>query len=413
MKQSHLFAKTIRNISDDVKSASHKLLLRGGFIFPVAAGIYALSPLGFRVFEKIKNIIRSDFDKFEVQEISMPIVHPARIWKQTGRFQEIGDELWKIKNREGEDFVLAMTHEEIVAHIAETVIKTYKDLPILVNQFQIKIRDELRARGGMLRAKEFLMQDAYSFDRNEKGMDESYEKFYESYKMIFKNLSLEVVSVEASGGVMGQGQSHEFMLISEVGEDKAVFCEKCGYKANIEVLVNAKNCPKCEIELKEASAIELGHIFKLGLKYSKPLNIKFKDNEGKDNIVYMGSYGIGIGRAMAAIAEVHNDEKGLVWPQALSPFTAHLISLKQNDESGKIYATLLKSGIDVLYDDRLDKTPGEKFADADLMGISYRIVVSEKTIEKKSVEVKKRNEEKRELLSTEKLSSFLLKNFNN
>ncbi|MEK7627584.1 MAG: aminoacyl--tRNA ligase-related protein, partial [Patescibacteria group bacterium] len=244
MKQSHLFAKTIRNISDDVKSASHKLLLRGGFIFPVAAGIYALSPLGFRVFEKIKNIIRSDFDKFEVQEISMPIVHPARIWKQTGRFQEIGDELWKIKNREGEDFVLAMTHEEIVAHIAETVIKTYKDLPILVNQFQIKIRDELRARGGMLRAKEFLMQDAYSFDRNEKGMDESYEKFYESYKMIYKNLSLEVVSVEASGGVMGQGQSHEFMLISEVGEDKAVFCEKCGYKANIEVLVNAKNCQK-------------------------------------------------------------------------------------------------------------------------------------------------------------------------
>src|SRR3990167_900254 len=200
MKQSHLFAKTIRNISDDIKSVSHKLLLKGGFIFPVSAGIYALSPLGFRVFEKIKNVIRNDFDKFEVQEISMPIVHPARIWKQTGRFQDIGDELWKIKNREGEDFVLAMTHEEIAAHIAEMVVKTYKDLPILVNQFQIKIRDELRVRGGMLRAKEFLMQDAYSFDKDEKGMNESYEKFYESYKRIFEDLSLEVVPVEASGG---------------------------------------------------------------------------------------------------------------------------------------------------------------------------------------------------------------------
>lgn len=410
MRQSHLFAKTIRNISEDIKSVSHKLLLRGGFIFPIGAGIYALSPLGFRVFEKIKNIIRNDFDKFEVQEISMPIVHPARIWKQTGRFQEIGDELWKIKNREKEDFVLAMTHEEIAAYIAETVIKTYKDLPVLVNQFQIKIRDELRARGGMLRAKEFLMQDAYSFDKDEKGMDESYEKFYESYKRIFKDLSLEAMPVEASGGVMGQGQSHEFMLISKAGEDKIAFCEKCGYKANIEVLANARNCPKCEIELKEENAIELGQTFKLGLKYSKPLNVRFKDNEGKDNIVYMGSYGIGIGRAMAAVAEAHNDEKGLVWPQALSPFAAHLISLGQNEESDKIYTDLLKTGIDVLYDDRFDKTPGEKFIDADLIGIPYRIVVSGKTIQKKSVEIKKRNEEKMELLSAEKLPSFLLKN---
>lgn len=413
MKQSHLFAKTIRNISEDVKSVSHKLLLRGGFIFPIGAGIYALSPLGFRVFEKIKNIIRNDFDKFEVQEISMPVVHPARIWKQTGRFQEIGDELWKIKNREGEDFVLAMTHEEIAAYIAETVIKTYKDLPVLVNQFQIKIRDELRARGGMLRTKEFLMQDAYSFDKDERGMDESYEKFYESYRRIFNNLSLEAVPVEASGGVMGQGQSQEFMLISKAGEDKMAFCEKCGYKANIEVLANTKNCPKCGLKLKEENAIELGHTFKLGLKYSKPLNVRFKDNKGKDNIVYMGSYGIGIGRVMAAVAEVHNDEKGLAWPRALSPFAAHLISLGQNEESDEIYAALLKSGIEVLYDDRFDKTPGEKFIDADLIGVPYRIVVSSKTIQKKSVEIKKRNEEKTELLSAEKLPPFLLKNFNN
>ncbi|OWK27071.1 MAG: hypothetical protein US76_00400 [Parcubacteria group bacterium GW2011_GWA2_38_13b] len=407
MKQSHLFAKTIRNISDDVKSVSHKLLLRGGFIFPVSAGIYALSPLGFRVFEKIKNIIRNDFDQFEAQEISMPIVHPARIWKQTGRFQDIGDELWKIKNREGEDFVLAMTHEEIAAYIAETIIKTYKDLPILVNQFQVKIRDELRARGGMLRAKEFLMQDAYSFDKDEKGMDESYEKFYESYGRIFKNLSLEAVPVEASGGVMGQGQSHEFMLISEAGEDKIAFCEQCGYKANIEVLANAKICQKCKIELKETSAVELGQTFKLGLKYSRSLNVKFKDSNGKDNIVYMGSYGIGIGRAMAAVAEIHNDEKGLVWPQALSPFAAHLISLGQNKESDRVYTALLKSGIDVLYDDRLDKTPGEKFTDADLMGMPFRIVISAKTAVNKKAEVKKRNENKVSIVSYAELNNIL------
>ena len=407
MKQSHLFAKTIRNISDDIKSVSHKLLLKGGFIFPVAAGIYALSPLGFRVFEKIKNVIRNDFDKFEVQEISMPVVHPARIWKQTGRFQDIGDELWKIKNREGEDFVLAMTHEEIAAHIAETVIKTYKDLPILVNQFQIKIRDELRVRGGMLRAKEFLMQDAYSFDKDEKGMNGSYEKFYESYKRIFEDLSLEVVPVEASGGVMGQGQSHEFMLVSEAGEDKIAFCEKCGYKANIEVLSSKNICSKCGEKLNETSAIELGQTFKLGLKYSKPLNVKFKDSDGKDNIVYMGSYGIGIGRAMAAIAEIHNDEKGLVWPLASSPFAAHLISLGQNEESDKVYTALLKSGIDVLYDDRPDKTPGEKFMDADLMGMPFRIVISAKTAVNKKAEVKKRNENKVSIVSYAELNSIL------
>ena len=407
MKQSHLFAKTIRNISDDIKSVSHKLLLKGGFIFPVAAGIYALSPLGFRVFEKIKNVIRNDFDKFEVQEISMPVVHPARIWKQTGRFQDIGDELWKIKNREGEDFVLAMTHEEIAAHIAETVIKTYKDLPILVNQFQIKIRDELRVRGGMLRAKEFLMQDAYSFDKDEKGMNESYEKFYESYKRIFEDLSLEVVPVEASGGVMGHGQSHEFMLVSEAGEDKIAFCEKCGYKANIEVLSSKNICSKCGEKLNETSAIELGQTFKLGLKYSKPLNVKFKDSDGKDNIVYMGSYGIGIGRAMAAIAEIHNDEKGLVWPLALSPFAAHLISLGQNEESDKVYTALLKSGVDVLYDDRPDKTPGEKFTDADLMGMPFRIVISAKTAANKKAEVKKRNENKVSIVSYAELNSIL------
>ena len=337
----------------------------------------------------------------------MPVVHPARIWKQTGRFQDIGDELWKIKNREGEDFVLAMTHEEIAAHIAETVIKTYKDLPILANQFQIKIRDELRVRGGMLRAKEFLMQDAYSFDKDEKGMNESYEKFYESYKRIFEDLSLEVVPVEASGGVMGHGQSHEFMLVSRAGEDKIAFCEKCGYKANIEVLSSKNICSKCGEKLNETSAIELGQTFKLGLKYSKPLNVKFKDSDGKDNIVYMGSYGIGIGRAMAAIAEIHNDEKGLVWPLASSPFAAHLISLGQNEESDKVYTALLKSGIDVLYDDRPDKTPGEKFMDADLMGMPFRIVISAKTAVNKKAEVKKRNENKVSIVSYAELNSIL------
>ncbi len=407
MKQSHLFSKTTKTLSADIKAISHQLLLRGGFVFPIASGIYALSPLGFKVAENIKNVIREDFDTMEVQEIAMPIVHPAKIWKQTGRFDEIGDELWRIKNRENEDFVLSMTHEETAGYISRTVIQTYKDLPIKINQFQTKVRDELRPKGGMLRLKEFVMQDAYSFDTDEKNLDESYQKFYDSYHRIFKSLDMDVVAVEASSGVMSKDSSHEFMVPSENGEDEIMICSKCDYRANTEIVDDSKKCPKCSESLEPTKAIELGHTFKLGLKYSEPFDVKFKDSEGKENLVYMGSYGIGIERAMTAIVETHNDKKGIVWPENVAPFKAHLISLNKNEEADKIYKELRGSGVEVLYDDRDNKAPGEKFADADLIGIPFRLVVSEKTLKEEGAEIKKRDEDKAKIVPLRKIIQTL------
>lgn len=413
MRVSQLFTKTFREKPKDAVAANHIWLIKGGFVAQLSSGIYSFLPLGFRVLKNIENVIRQELEKIGALEVSMSILHPAEIWQRTGRWHEIGKELWKIKSREGEDLVLSMTHEEAIAEMTSHFIQTFRDLPLLLNQFQVKFRDEERPRGGLLRLKEFIMQDAYSFDRNEKELAKTYKKVFNVYLDIFNRLELKVIPVEASSGIMGGNESHEFMLPADIGEDKITFCPKCKFATNIEAL-KTKVCPKCSSDLMEHRAIELGHTFKLGTKYSEPFNIQFEDEDGKRKLAIMGSYGIGLDRTMAAIVETYHDEYGIIWPKEAAPYQVYLVEILGKDKkfeikktAENIYQDLLNNKIEILYDDREDKSPGEKFADADLIGCPIRIVVSEKTLEKDSVEIKKRNENEIRLLKSNKIMEYV------
>lgn len=399
MKQSQLFSRTKREISKEIVFTSHRLLLRADFIHQFSSGIYALLPLGLKVFRKIENIIREEFNKIGIQEMFMSLLHPAELWERTGRLKTSGKELWKIKDRKGEEMVLAMTHEETIAAIAADTIRSEEGLPVIVNQFKTKIRDEERPRGGLLRLREFVMQDAYSFDKDEEGLDKSFQKMISTYKDIFKRMDLPVIPVKASTGIMGGMDSYEFMVISDVGEDEIAICLKCNFAANEEILKIKGKCPKCKGEMEIKKSIEVAHAFKLGDKYSKAMNILYENKKGEKCFVQMGCYGIGLERSIATIIEVHHDEKGIIWPREVAPFQVHLIYLNNaKKEADKLYQDLERRGIEVLYDDRNDKSAGEKFADADLIGIPMRMVVSEKTLARNSVEIKRRGEKEIKLV---------------
>jgi len=398
MKYSESFVKTSKEAPKEAETISHKLLLRGSFIHPLGAGFYSLLPLGFKVYRKIYDIITEELNKIGVEDMIMPVVHPARVWKETNRFFEVGPELWKIKNRSDEDFCLAMTHEEVVTDAAKAIISSYKDLPKLVGQIQIKVRDEARARGGLIRTKEFTMQDAYSFDKDEAGLDIVYQKFIEAYNNIFKRVGIETVMIESSTGTMGGSGAHEFMLLTPTGEDKVVICAKCGHTVNAEMLglmkegtdepiINCKKCNSADCEIKRG--IEVGNIFKLGTKYSIPQKLFYTDKNNQQKPVVMGSYGIGLERLLASVIEAIHDDKGMIWPISIAPHQLHLISIDKNKKADAVYAKLVAKGIDVFYDDREGVSAGEKFADADLIGIPYRATISKKTDGK--IELKKRD----------------------
>ena len=406
MLQSQLFYKTKKEIPKGAVFISHQLLLRADFIHQFSSGIYALLPLGLRVFKRIENIIREEFDRVGIQELFMPLLHPADLWKKTGRWQTAGKELWKSKSRKGEEMVLAMTHEETIAAIAADTIRSVDELPVIVNQFQTKIRDEERPRGGLLRLREFVMQDAYSFDKDEQNLDKSFEKMVEIYKKIFRRIGLPVIPVKASAGLMGGQDSYEFMVIADSGEDKIAICSKCKFAANVEILKNKKECPQCGGGMKIRKSIEVAHAFKLGDKYSKAMNIFYEDGKKQKHLVQMGCYGIGLERVIATVVETSHDEKGIIWTKEIAPFDVHLLALGSGNKIIEkrvqkicqgLYKDLSKSGVEVLYDDR-DKTAGEKFAEADLIGIPIRLVVSEKTLSKNSVEIKERNSKKAKLV---------------
>jgi len=380
----------------------------------LGAGFHSMLPMGFRVREKVMQIIKEELNAIGVEDMIMPVVHPAKLWKETGRFESIGPELWRIKNRSREDFVLAMTHEEIVTDAAKAIINSYKDLPKLVGQIQTKVRDEARARGGLLRTREFTMQDAYSFDLDEKGLDKSYAKFIPAYEKIFKRVGVKTVIVESDVGAMGGLGAHEFIMLADSGEDKIATCSKCDYAANAELLgiskeaeISAKankSCPSCKNgELTFKRGIEVGNIFKLGLKYSVPLKLNYKDEKNQEHSVVMGSYGIGVERLIASVVEASHDDSGIIWPINIAPYRVYLISIGEDKAAEKIYQQLIKAGVEVFYDDR-EVSVGEKFADADLLGIPYRAVVGAKT--KGKVELKQRGAKKLELLS---VTEFLRK----
>ncbi len=539
MKLSKSFVPTLKEVPNDATTLSHILMLRAGMIRPVGAGIYSFLPLGYRVVKKVTEIIRQEMDAIGGQEFHLPALNPKEIWEETHRVEAFGDTMFHIKNRE---YVLAPTHEEIMTYHARKVLKSYKEMPQTWYQIQTKFRNEPRPRSGVIRGRQFLMKDAYSFDTSWEGLDKSYEQHDRAYKKIFDRCDLKYFVVGASSGAMGGTGSEEFMLKSDAGEDTVAYCEHCGYAANVEVaesvvskkerfaesnplkeihtpdvksidelcdflkidetecaksrvyiadnqpvlvlmlgndevnesklerifgtvrpahpdelkeltgadagsigpvgykgriiadlrLKDANNmysgankndyhiggidflrdvqnveyfdlrivaageeCIKCGSKLDVFTAIELGHIFKLGTKYSDAMGALFLDENGKEQPIIMGSYGIGVERVIACFIEQHNDEKGIVWERQLAPFDIHLIGLNMKKEeiinaSEKLYKELHDSGYEVLFDDRTDAQAGFKFNDADLLGMPVQIVVGEKKLKENSVEIKVR-----------------------
>ena len=417
MRQSKLFGKTLREDPKDEIAANARLLERAGFVYKTMAGAYDYLPLGYRVLEKINRVIREEMNALGGQEILLTALQPKERWAKSGRWESLGAIMYQFKDHSGREVGLAPTHEEPLAEIAARSIFSYKDLPVFVYQIQNKFRDEPRAKSGLMRGREFLMKDLYSFHRDELDLERFYEKADGGYRKIFKRLGLDFYVTEASGGTFTKQFTHEYQVLSEAGEDHIIYCPRCRYAQNQEITTMrlGTKCPKCmQGTIQAGKAIEVGNIFKLGTKFAAAFGLYYTDERGSRQPVVMGSYGIGPGRLMATIVEVNHDEKGIIWPEIVAPYQAHLLEvkslkLKVKSFAEALYKKLLAKGVEVLYDDRDDKSAGEKFADADLIGIPWRVVVSEKSLEKKGVEVKKRGEEKGRVVSVERLLKMVAK----
>ncbi len=546
MKWSRSFIPTVKEDPQDAEALSHKLMVRAGLIRRLTAGAYTYLPMGFKALKKAERIIREEMNAVGAVELLMPSLQPIELWKKTGRYDVIGDVMIKFKDRHGKEVALGPTHEEVITDLVSGEIRSYKELPLVLYQIQTKFRDELRPRFGVIRSCEFIMKDAYSFDIDAKSMEESYKKIYEAYCRIFERCGLPYVAVEADPGLMGGAISHEFMIPSDIGEDRIVLCSSCGYAASVEIaevkndgakekiskiydnrkeiltsghstaqdvsvflkvdltsiiktliyladgkpvavlvrgdheaneakiksrlkagtlilageekvtqvtggamgfsgpiglglpiyadhsvenMVNAvaganaqdkhfinvnhgrdftvdewidarvitsqDACPKCGRDIELKTAIEIGHTFKLGTKYSDPMKVHVLDEKGKERQVIMGCYGIGVNRLLAALIETSHDENGIIWPVGLAPYEVIIISLNKNDdhvkhEAEKLYSYFKNEGLDVLIDDRTQKSPGVKFKDADLIGFPVQVIVGKKALAQEKVEVKDR-----------------------
>ena len=412
MRQSELFAKIKKEAPKDAKIASHRYLVRADFIEQSFSGVWRFLPLGWLVHQKIENIIKREMLVLGALEIFLPSLQNKNLWLETGRWQTIDPPLFKLRDRHQKETALGSTHEEEITDMARKRINTWQDLPFSLFQIQNKFRNEMRSSGGLLRTKEFIMKDLYSFHVDEKDLEGFYKKVQAAYKRIFAKCGLKIIVVKATGGTIGGKKTDEFMVVADAGEDRIAVCSKCGFAANIEALPETKICPECKNELQFSSSVELGHTFNLGTTYSQKMGANFTDKDGKSKPAVMGCYGIGIGRLMAAVAELNHDERGIIWPKEIAPFQIHLIQIGEAGRikraAEKIYQDGQKQHMEVLYDDRENKSPGEKFAEADLIGIPIRLVVSEKTLKSNSVEIKKRRENKLKLV---KISSLKSKTF--
>ena len=407
MKQSALFTRTVKELPKDEASFNAQALIRAGFVDKLSAGVYSFLPLGWKVLNKIRNIIIEEMEAIGGQEVSLPALAPKENWQATGRWETL-DVLFKMQGSDEKEYALNPTHEEVATPLAKKFIFSYRELPMAFFQIQTKFRNEKRAKSGLMRGREFLMKDLYSFHTNQEDLDDYYEKAIVAYQNIFKRLGLSDLTylTFASGGSFSK-YSHEFQTLTEAGEDLIYICDNCRVAVNKEIIAEQTSCPKCgNKELREEKAVEVGNIFKLGTKFSQPFNLQYQSADGAKQDVIMGCYGLGLSRVLGTIVEVCHDEKGMIWPASVAPFKVHLLSLQENEAAEKIYQDLRSQGIEVLYDDR-DLQAGEKFADADLIGCPYRVVVSKKTLEVGSVEIKKRSEEKSELISLEKLTTIL------
>ncbi|MBU0612061.1 prolyl-tRNA synthetase [Patescibacteria group bacterium] len=418
MRQSKLFTKTKKESPADEVSKNAELLIRGGFIHKEMAGVYSFLPLGLRVLNKVENIIRQEMNEVGGTEMRTAVLQSREVWEKTNRWSdEVVDTWFKTKLKNGGEVGLSFTNEEAYSNILKQYVSSYKDLPLYPYDFKNIFRNETRSKSGMMRGREFYWKALYSFSRNEEEHNVFYEKMKVAYQNIFKRVGIGHLTYIcfASGGTFSKF-SHEFQTITSVGEDTIYLDENSSIAINKEVyndeVIAELNLNK--ENLVEKRAEEVGNIFSLGTKFSAPFDLKYKDEKGEDKLVVMGSYGIGLGRLIGTIIETLADDKGIIWPEAIAPFQVHLLSLGEDEavlsEAVNVYDALNKNEVEVLFDDRAGMSAGEKFADADLLGIPYRAVVSVRSLKDGGVEIKRRTEEKGEIISVEELIKLLKKN---
>ncbi len=432
MRLSSLFMPTLKENPADAQVTSHRLMLRAGLIRQTSAGIYIWLPMGLRVLRKIEQIVREEQDRAGAQEILMPTIQPAELWQESGRYEAYGKEMLRITDRHDREMLYGPTNEEMVTDLFRSNIKSYKDLPLMLYHIQWKFRDEIRPRFGIMRGREFLMKDNYSFDLNEEAGRISYNKMYVAYLRTFARLGLVAIPVRADTGAIGGDLSHEFQILAETGEstlyyDKAIedfdLASLTGDidADTIEKLQNlyameeekhdADNCPVAPENLRRAKGIEVGHIFFFGTKYSESMNARVTGPDGNLVPVEMGSYGVGVSRLVGALIEANHDENGIIWPEVVAPYKVGLINLRIKDEActaacGDIYQRLTDKSVDVLYDDR-DMGAGGKFADMDLSGLPWQLIVGPRGLKNGLVELKNRATGDRQELTLEDAINML------
>ncbi len=415
MRTINYLLATIKETPADAELISHKLMLRAGMIRKLSSGLYSWLPLGLRVLKKVENIVREEMNRAQAQELLMPTLVPAELWKESKRWEQYGKELLRITDRHHREFCYGPTHEEVITDIARHVLHSYKQLPINLYQIQTKFRDEIRPRFGVMRAREFLMKDSYSFHLTEDCLQKTYDLMYQTYSRIFTRLGLTFRAVIADTGAMGGNMSQEFQVIAESGEDRIAHSDTSNFAANVEMIGDLKEgdpSPDGKGKLKFARGIEVGQIFKLGDKYSKSMNATVLNEQGKAIPMLMGCYGIGISRTVAAAIEQHHDDKGIIWPGALAPFQIAIVPIAMNKServkiaAESLYQKLINAGYEVLFDDR-DERPGVMFANMELIGIPHRLVVSQKGLDNGTIEYKSRTDQQATQIKNGELIKFL------
>lgn len=406
------FLSTMKQAPEEAESISHQLMLRTSMIRMLVAGVYSYLPFGYKALENVMRIIREEMDAAGAEELLLPALQPIELWQRTGRDKLLGEVMMRFQDRKGRRLCLGPTHEEVITDLASKHIQSYRDLPFALYQIQTKFRDEVRPRFGIVRACEFFMKDAYSFDKDMVGLDKIYDRMYTAYERIFRRCGLDFVSMKADSGVIGGDVSHEFLVRAESGEDSYFHCAACD-GAFAEKEAHAEKCPRCGKKLARVNALEVGHIFQLGTKYSDVFNLKYLDESGAQQPVQMGCYGIGVSRLLPAIIEQNHDADGIIWPNEVAPYKVLVLAVNVSDAalfaaSQRVHERIEKRSVSVLLDDR-DQRAGIKFKDADLLGIPVRITIGDTFKKEKKVEIKYRDSKKTELLSEGELDAFLEK----
>ncbi|MFH1858224.1 MAG: proline--tRNA ligase [Candidatus Omnitrophota bacterium] len=400
MRWSNSFIQTQKETPSEAEALSHQLMIRAGLIRPLASGTYSYLPLGLRVLQKVEAIIREEMNREGSAEVLLPALQPAELWQATGRYEVLGKDMISFKDRHGKLNVLGPTHEEVITLLVKGEVKSYRQLPLILYQIQTKFRDEARPRFGVIRSREFIMKDAYSFDVDEKGLAVSYQKMLGAYERIFRRSGLDIFVVEADPGIMGGSRSHEFIVPTENGEEVVGYCGNCRATwppagPDKDARQSVGSCPKCRKEGALRRGLEVGHVFELGTKYSAALEAVFLDDQGNRKPILMGCYGIGVNRIVAAAIEQHHDQNGLIWPESIAPFQALVMPLVPDETCTKlateIYEEGKAEGWELLLDDRVERA-GIKFKDADLIGIPYQVIIGQSALKEGKFEIKRRRD---------------------